>query len=393
MTRVILNQSPNRKLHGLWSRYAWSGSVQGVLITVVLLIWPHAAWGFSRADEYAFQQRRSQALQALAAAAHGSIAYEYEKNSYPRAMARLLMNTDEAALAFLEQPDPEAAQTHQVDLLSGFTLKVQMRKYFAMSLSAQYRRQMQQAFRQATRQDPLTVLAEPPRKFWENSQDDCETLVDCRGTENLQTMVETSVYLMAEAVGYVDTQNVYREKLRDRVERLTRYGFAEWNSSTYLGHAAATWLNLYDYAQDPQMRSLAEQALDLCFEAAAFKYWRGTWGHPAKRYYGKGAARFFWLYFGDAPLPDVTEPDWIHAALSAYRPSARAMQIARRQFTKPWQVERFHANHARTKRRFQETIYFSDHYEIAILNRPSGSDWTSFGLRWWDGQQIHEIYF
>ncbi|MGB0561719.1 MAG: hypothetical protein ACPGVO_07925 [Spirulinaceae cyanobacterium] len=348
--------------------------------------------GWTIADERAFQQRQAQAIQALAAQSPGSIAYEYEKNSYPRAIARLLEG-DAGAIAFLEQPDPEAEQTQQVDLLSGFTLKVQMRKYFALPLSPEYRVQMQQAFAQATSQDPLTVAADPPRKFWQNSQDDCETLVDCRETENLQTMMETSVYLMAEEVGNEPVRVLYAEKLRDRVDRLARYGFAEWNSSSYLGHTTAAWLNLYDYAQDPEIKALAQQALDRAFAMAALKYWRGTWGHPAKRYAGDGAARFFWLYFGEAPLPERPEPDWVHAALSSYRPRLRTLQVARREFTKPWQVQRVHANYPRTRIGFRETIYFGPNYEIAFLNRKSGPDWTSFGLRWWDGQQIRQVYY
>ncbi|MEM8638727.1 MAG: hypothetical protein AAGG51_07945 [Cyanobacteria bacterium P01_G01_bin.54] len=348
--------------------------------------------GWMNTDEATFRERQEQALQALAAKPPGSIAYEYEKNSYPRAIARFLQG-DAAAIAFLEQPDPEAVQTQQVDLHSGFTLKVQMRKYFALPLTSQHRAQMRQAFAQVTRQDPLTVTANPPRKFWQNSQDDCTTLVDCRGTENLQTMVETSVYLMAEETGNEGVQALYAQKLRDRVERLTRYGFAEWNSPSYLGHTTAAWLNLYDYAQDPEIKALAQQALDRCFEMAALKYWRGTWGHPAKRYAGEGAARFFWLYFGEARLPAQPEPDWVHASLSTYRPQLRTLQIARRQFTKPWQVQRFHANYPRTQIGFQETIYFGSNYEIAFLDRQSGPDWTSFGLRWWDGQQIRQFYY
>lgn len=349
--------------------------------------------GWTLPDEVAFQERRRQALQQLAAASTGSIAYEYEKNSYPRAMARFLTG-DANAIAFLEQLDTEAVQTEHVDLLSGFTLKVQTRKYFALPLTPAYRDRMEQAFDSVTEVDPLTQPLTPPRKFWANSHDDCLTLVDCRNTENLRTMVETSVYLMAEAAGNQTVQQQYKQKLSDRVARIYDYGLAEWNSNTYLGHTTTAWLNLYDYAQDPEVRELAQLALDYLFEAAALKYWRGTWGHPSKRYGNQSAAaKFFWLYFGEAPQPNQPEADWIHASLSDYRPSAAAMAIARRQFPKPKIVEREHANYPRTEVGFSELIYFGRDFEFAILDRESGPDWTRFGLRWWDGQTVHNFYF
>jgi hypothetical protein len=65
---------------------------------------------------------------------YGSIAYEYEKNSYPRALADLLADNPDTdqALAFLQQLDPEADATLGVDLYSSFVLKLQVRKYFAL---------------------------------------------------------------------------------------------------------------------------------------------------------------------------------------------------------------------------------------------------------------------
>ncbi len=64
---------------------------------------------------------------------YGSIAYEYEKNSYPLALADVWADTPDAeqAIAFLQQPDPEATDTLEIDLYSSFVLKGQMRKYFA----------------------------------------------------------------------------------------------------------------------------------------------------------------------------------------------------------------------------------------------------------------------
>ncbi|MEM9504507.1 MAG: hypothetical protein AAGA01_11195, partial [Cyanobacteria bacterium P01_E01_bin.43] len=90
----------------------------------------------------------------------GSIAYEYEKNSYPRALADVWAGNAQAeeALAFLQQPDPEAVETFEIDLYSSFVLKGQIRKYFAFGdqLDADYRDRMYRAMDWLTRTDPLT---------------------------------------------------------------------------------------------------------------------------------------------------------------------------------------------------------------------------------------------
>lgn len=256
-------------------------------------------------------------------------------------MADLIANHDEAqtaeALAFLQQLDSQATETLGIDLHSGFTLKGQIRKYFYFGdrLDPDYRQRMWQAMSEFTQNDPLTRKADPPRKFWENSTDDCETPVDCRNTDNLRAMRETSVYLMAEETGNESTRLIYKAHLQRYVSTLLDIGMGEWDSPVYHGHTTSAYLNLYDFAQDPDVKQLAKDALDWLFQAAALKYWRGDWNGPAKRFYGDDAQRFFWLYFGDGPLPTEFDLDWIHALTSQYTPPSETIAIAHRRFAKP----------------------------------------------------------
>lgn len=319
---------------------------------------------------------------------YGSIAYEYEKNSYPLAMADVLANhSTDQALAWLQQIDPQATETHGIDLLSGFTLKGQMRKYFYFGdrLDPAYRQRMYQAMQDFTVTDPLTRVAQPPRKFWVRSQDDCTTPVDCRNTDNLRAMRETSVYLMAEETGNEATRLIYKQRLERYVTTLYDIGMGEWDSPVYHGHTTSAYLNLYDFAHDPEVKQLAQNALDWLFYAAALKYWRGSWTGPAKRTYGDSAARFFWLYFGDAPPPENRENDWIHALTSSYHPPEWILQVAHRQFPLPIEIRHTHPHYENWKPglygpAFYETLYIGHTFQLGSLAQGSGGDWSGFSL-------------
>lgn len=346
-----------------------------------------------------FQLRSQLALIQLAAVEnYGSIAYEYEKNSYPLAMADVLWGQQSSGLDFLQQIDEQATETQGIDLLSGFTLKGQIRKYFYFGdqLDPAYRQRMWEAMHEFTLTDPLTRTADPPRKFWARSTDDCKTPVDCRNTDNLRAMRETSVYLMAEETGNEDTRLIYKQHLERYVSTLLDIGMGEWDSPVYHGFTTAAYLNLYDFAQDPEVKQLANDALDWLYRSAAIKYWRGSWNGPSKRTYGENAARFFWLYFGHAPAPDEIERDWIYALTSDYLPPDDAIAIAQRRFFKPIELRRTHPHYENWKPglygpAFYETVYLGHSYQLGSLARGTGGDWNGFSLRIANGRQTDEL--
>lgn len=320
---------------------------------------------------------------------YGSIAYEYEKNAYPLALADLWVGNEqtEQALLFLQKEDSQATETLGIDLYSSFVLKAQMRKYFGFreQLAPSYRDRMYQAMDWLTQTDPLSRNANPPRKFWSNSQDDCPTLVDCRNTDNLRAMRETAVYLMAEETGNEATRQIYQAYLQRYVSTLLDIGMGEWDSPKYHGHTTAAYLNLYDFAQDPEVKQMAEAALDWLFFSAALKYWRGTWIAPAKRIGGEEAARFFWLYFGQALPPERRENDWLHALMSDYRPPQTVLQLARRELPEPLEVRRTHPHYENWKPElygpaFYETLYLGHSFQLGSLAQGSAGDWVGFGL-------------
>ncbi len=286
---------------------------------------------------------------------YGNAWGENEKQSYPRAMFDFLAGNRERAKIFLQQNDPqtkEQAHTDYIDYYFSFTLKGQIRKYFLLGpyLDPVYRQRMYKAAKIWTEVDPL----ERPHPIYGRGKGTGRDWdikrrglwVDGRNTDNLRAMRETSVYLMAEETGNEATREIYKARIKRYVHALYHIGMGEWDSGVYHGHTFAPYLNLYDFAKDPEVKRWAKAALDWMSTAAALKYYRGGWGGPVKRDYGgadvamaSDAARTFWLYFGDTPALDF-EPsrDTLHMITSSYRPPLASVQLARKEFPKPLEI-------------------------------------------------------
>lgn len=304
-----------------------------------------------------------------------------------------------SAIAFLQSDDADSSKNGHIlgfDFYSGFTLKGQIRKYFGFGqfLSPSYRLRMRDAMRIFTKVDPLTKHFSEPRKFWERSTDNCTTWIDCRNTDNLRAMRDTSAYLMAEEAKNEGTRQIYKKRIRDRVRSLYEIGQGEWDSETYLGHTITSYVNLYDFAKDLEVKATAKSALDWFFITGALKYWRGGFGGPSKRdnsggncAWCSGASRALGLYFGDSPVKDTTkDSDLIHLITSSYRPPLAAVALARKQFTKPLELLNSKPTYENWKPggderpQFHETLYFGHTFQLGTLAQGSGGDWNGFKL-------------
>ncbi|MDX2214614.1 MAG: hypothetical protein SFY66_15090 [Oculatellaceae cyanobacterium bins.114] len=302
--------------------------------------------------EDGFWVRANQAIRHYAGRGYGNTQGENEKRSYPFAMFDFLAGDREKALKFLQSEDVQAEEyehTEGIDYYFAFTLKGQIRKYFFFGqwLDPDYRHRMFEGARRWTEQDP----ANRPHPLYGEGRDGGGEWtmerrgywVDRRNTDNLRAMREVAVYLMAEETGNEATRDRYKQRLQRYVWSLYHIGMGEWDSETYHGHTFAAYLNLYDFAKDPDVKRLGKAALDWLSASAALKYYHGGWGAPTKRDYGGGnvvlgsdAARFFWIYFGDTTVPnEAPERDIIHAITSAYRPPLAVMALAHKQINRP----------------------------------------------------------
>ncbi|MDB9311605.1 hypothetical protein PN462_00725 [Spirulina sp. CS-785/01] len=305
--------------------------------------------------EAGFRRRAERAIAHYAGKDYGNTHAENEKRSYPLAMLDFLAGNRERAIAFLQQEDVQANQhqhTAGIDYYFAFTLKGQIRKYFLFGpyLNPSYRQRMYEGAKNWTEEDPNT-RPHPVYGHGDGTGKDWSIQrrggwVDSRNTDNLQAMREVAVYLMAEETNNETVRQQYKAKLQRYVWALYHIGMGEWDSETYHSQTFAAYLNLYDFAQDSEVKALAKAALDWLSTAAAVKYYHGGWAGPVKRdygwsnvVYGADAARFFSLYFGDVPFPnpDPTR-DSLHAITSRYRPPLAVVALAKKQFPKPVEI-------------------------------------------------------
>lgn len=307
-------------------------------------------------DEAGFLKRARHSVGKVASKWSGGNTWgENEKRLYAHALASVLMGDRDKGLKALQSNDAEDIHRHTfgVDLYWCFTLKHQPRKYFLLRevMAPDYVQTMEKAMKVWTEEDPLR---RPHPQFGTGDRSIKDgwgpqkfgSWVDVRDTDNLRLMRDTSVYLFAEASGNAATRQLYKDKLHAFVRMLYHVGQREWDSENYLMHGAGPLLNLYDFAQDPEVKLLAKAGLDWIFTAAAIKYWRGGWGGPVCRDYG-GANKVFgassthecWLYFNDHPAGDTADPDPYYDvpifASSGYRPPPAVVALAKKQFDKP----------------------------------------------------------
>ncbi|BAY45098.1 hypothetical protein SAMD00079811_27000 [Scytonema sp. HK-05] len=356
--------------------------------------------------ETEFQLRSKEVVKKLAASNYGNTAFESEKKSYPKAMIDFLAGNQQKAISFLQSEDADAKShlhTLGIDFYSGFTLKGQVRKYFYFGkyLDPAYRQRMKQAMQIWTEVDPLTRRFPNRQQFWANSTDNCDSWVDCRNTDNLKAMREVAVYLFAEETGNEATRKLYKERIIRNVRTLYNIGQGEWDSENYLGHALTSYVNLYDFAKDPEVKSVAKSALDWFLTSGALKYWRGGFGGPSKRDYSGGncvwcslATHELGLYFGDSPLTDPQpSPDSVHLITSSYRPPSAVVALARKQFQKPVELLNSKPTYENWKPggdaapEFYETLYFGNTFQLGTLAQGSGGDWNGFKMMTYNSQR------
>ncbi len=203
--------------------------------------------------------------------------------------------------------------------------------------------------------------------------------VDARNTDNLRAMREVAVYLMAEETGNEETRLLYKQKLLRSARGFMGMGMGEWDSESYHGHSIAAYLQLYDYAKDPEVRGYAKAILDYLSTAAAVKYYQGSWGGPVKRDYGSTqpwatSAKTVYPWFGNAPL-NLAKSDLEHAFVftSSYRPPMAVVKLAEKDFTRPVELLNTHPTYSNwlpgegDKPAFHETLFVGKTFMIGTL--------------------------
>jgi len=171
------------------------------------------------------------------------------------------------------------------------------------------------------------------------------------GTENHISMSRTSGYLFAQAaVHYPQEFPSAANKIAEMknwilkvADRTLQMGTGEWNSAIYTAYNLYGFINLYDFAQDEEVKNAAKKVLDYYATEIALHYSFGIIGGAEMR--GNGALDFdhtatrylAWLWYGTLEEQPVLQGSQyiqtLHAVTSSYRPT-RAMHALARKETK-----------------------------------------------------------
>ncbi len=215
------------------------------------------------------------------------------------------------------------------------------------------------------------------------------------GTENHGMMSRTSAYLFAERFQKggsgdpkTDPKAFFREFLRRECRKLYTIGMGEWDSSTYVAFTATGWLNVFDFAEDPEMRGLARAALDWYATAYALKYFHGVQAGPESRGFarspiGANTDIMAWLWWDSLPpdfavdlADDVGVRYSVVAAMSGYRPDPIINAIARRDVEMPFVVRaskpQYYGSDASNNQ--HEVLYHTAQFSMGTLYDPTPGD-------------------
>lgn len=293
-----------------------------MLLMLLLFNWfiAQSLWGQSYPDEAGFQQRSAILIEQIACRYQppASSIGDAEKYYWPKAMARLQFYglKDSTANAWIDFFQNEAP--------FHFTLVGMARLMYLFPKAAA----MQQTKEQYLRQ--VFAVSNSDNAWWGE------------GTENHLAMARTSAYLYAQAAqGTIPTATMQMKLAKDWLlaytRRIREVGNGEWNSSIYNAYSIVAWLNIYDFAEDPQLKKAAQLVLDYYALDMGLHYSFGILGGPEMRGNGVGvfpvATHFLaWLWFGQNPVIDFSANreyiQSIHAATSTYRPPALALKLA-----------------------------------------------------------------
>lgn len=131
----------------------------------------------------------------------------------------------------------------------------------------------------------------------------------------------------------------HMEKSKVRIvgwfEKLLNYGYNEWNSATYVKIDILSYMSLYNFSEDLEMKELAKKALDYTFEMYAYNSFKGVMGTSNGRAYNydilanecMAGNSQMWLAWGIGNMNQWINPV-IYIAMSDYIPPKELCEIA-----------------------------------------------------------------
>jgi hypothetical protein len=198
------------------------------------------------------------------------------------------------------------------------------------------------------------------------------------GTENHISMNKTSGYLYAQhSLGNSSFPQAAsrlaetKEWLRWFAKQTYSKGTSEWNSSTYESYNLVGWLNLFDFAEDPEVKAIAKAVLDYYALEIAMHCSQGLTGGSESRgntiSWGTGEDYIAWVWFGYQSR--LMGPNfWVnqeysqamHPAHSQYRPPALTVKLARKEIPLPAFFKNSKPDYGQNKAEFVKQTFYAD---------------------------------
>lgn len=214
------------------------------------------------------------------------------------------------------------------------------------------------------------------------------------GSENHHLLFRTSRYLMAQALpderfkAYGKTgrqlQAIDRRWLTRFIRFRARRGWGEFDSSCYFRPDWECLTCLHDYAQDPQVRHLAEMMLDLLLVDMAVDSLGGLYAGAHGRIYERealdhAAASTYplqYLYFGNVRRETIRAGTLVDALVSSYRPKPLIVDIALNRPSAYENRERKHLHNTADVMpqrpiagSIRKVTWYTPHYVLGTVNR------------------------
>ena len=174
-------------------------------------------------------------------------------------------------------------------------------------------------------------------------------LTTSEGTENHLSMERTSIFLFAQRALQKDPNHTLAQETLDITrnwiltwsKRAFEQGVGEWNSSTYALYNMIGWMNLYDFADDTEIKEAAHAVVDYYAAECALHYSFGAPGGSEMRGNKEAdknrtsASYLDWLWFSgdDKCLMDLQPAEYIqliHPILSSYTPPKQIVELAQK---------------------------------------------------------------
>lgn len=214
-------------------------------------------------------------------------------------------------------------------------------------------------------------------------------------SENQQSLALSGDYLLNQMA--VD-ENIHageagmrmkelKSGILQKAKSLFAAGNGEWNSGLYESQSVFAWLNLYDFAKDPEVKAAGWHVLDYYATSIALHY---SWGVPGGAemrgaYVWKNlhtASAFlgwFWFSRNEIPFekPGTESFPFVHYTTSAYRPNDAVIAIALKQLSKPFECRMQWPDYSGSKPGFCRNSFYATHHFTVGSMAASYGGWAA----------------